>query len=243
MANSFYPDLQNSTFPGEIDVFTNFLNILATDGTLVNQYQTAMKAGDLATAQAILAQIPNASQKVLTADKLNKYKDAIIALERFWTTDIEPYIDTKQTEWENTIDLFSYIGEYNPSVQYQKNNLVDYTSLGIKMIYICTATPPIGTAPTNTSYWRVLTIQGVKGDSGVGLSFVFAWSAAQAYALQNVVSYENALWGCIQANTNQPPFDGSTYWQYVASLTGEKYPVQSTAPPGLSTGALWFQTL
>ena len=139
-----YPDLSTS-FPESIDVLTSWLNILASDVTLVNQYQTAMKAGDLATAQSILAQIPNANQKVLTADKLNKYKDAIIALERFWTTDIEPYIDTKQTEWENTIDLFSYIGEYNPAVQYQKNNLVGYTYLGVKMIYICTATPPIVT--------------------------------------------------------------------------------------------------
>lgn len=238
-----YNDLALTNFPNTPDSFVSMLNMLASDGTLVTQYQTAMKNGDTATAQTILASIPNASQKIITAEKLNKYSDAIVALERFWVTDIEPYIDTKQTEWENTIDLFSYIGEYSPSTQYQKNNLVDYTVSGLKLIYICTALPPVGTVPNNTSYWRALTVQGVKGDSGVGLSFVFEWSALTAYSVQNVVSYENALWGCIVPNTNQAPSEVSSYWEYIADLTGIKYPVQSNEPTGLSTGALWFRTL
>lgn len=242
--SSLYPDLPGTSFPSDgIDTFVTFLNMLATDGTLVNQYQTAMKAGDLATAQAILAQIPNANQKVLTADKLNKYKDAIVALERFWLADIEPYVGGKQVEWENIIDRFSYLGEYNPATQYQKNNMVEYLTGGVNLTYIAILQPPIGTSPTNTTYWRQITIQGVKGDSGTGMAFMFAWSASQPYVLNNVVTYDNALWGCKIANTNQPPFVGSTYWEYIFDIKSAIYPVQQAEPTGLSVGELWFRVL
>ena len=241
--SSLYPDLGSTSFPNSVDTFVTMLNMVATDGALVTQYQAAMNNGDLTTAQTILASIPSANQKIVTADKLNKFKDAILAVERFYLTDIVPYVNTKQTEWENTINLFSYIGVYSPSVQYQKNNLVEYTVSGINLLYICTNTPTIGTVPTNTLYWRPLSVQGVKGDAGVGYSFVFAWSGSTSYVLQNMVSYNNALWGCIVANTNQAPFVGSAYWTYVASIEGQIYPVQASEPVGLSTGSLWFRTL
>ena len=68
-----YPDLSNTTYPNTVDTFIQFLDIVASDGDLVKQYQIAMQNGDEATANAVLQQIPAYRQKLLTAQDLNKF--------------------------------------------------------------------------------------------------------------------------------------------------------------------------
>ena len=117
-----YPDLSNTTYPNTVDTFTQFLDIVASDGDLVKQYQVAMQNGDEATANAVLQQIPAYRQKLLTAQDLNKFIDAITATERFYKTDIVPYTNEKQAEWQGIIDQFTYLGDYNTETQYKTNN-------------------------------------------------------------------------------------------------------------------------
>jgi len=220
------------------------LNIVASDGPLIKQYQTALENGDKALAQSIYTQIPNADAKFADATKFNTLIDTCVALQNFYKTDIEPYITTKQTEWQGIIDQFSYQDVYNPATQYAKNNFVLYNFNGINLLYLCTLTPPTtGIAPTNVTYWRQLTIQGIKGDSGIGLAFLYGWNSATPYSEQDLVTYNNALWGCTLANTNQPPYEGSTYWSIVGAIGQAIYPFQAEAPTGLSVGELWFKIL
>lgn len=237
-------DLPFTTFPYTIQTFVTMLNMTASDGSLVKQFQTAMKNSNTALAQSIYAQITNADAKFIDATKLNTLMQTCVALQRFYKTDIEPYITTKQTEWQGIIDQFTYQEVYSPAVQYVKNNFVLYNFNGVNFLYICTLTPPtVGITPTNTTYWRQLTIQGIKGDSGIGLTFLYGWNSATPYNLQDLVTYNNALWGCTLANTNQPPFEGSTYWELVGSIGQTIYPFQADAPTGLSIGELWLKIL
>ena len=122
MVSILYPDLSNTTYPNTVDTFTQFLDILASDGDLVKQYQIAMQNGDTATANTVLQQIPAYRQKLLTAQDLNKFIDAIVAMERFYKTDIIPYTNEKQAEWQSIIDQFTYLGDYNTETQYKTNN-------------------------------------------------------------------------------------------------------------------------
>ena len=72
----------------------------------------------------------------------------------------------KVQKWKSIIDQFSYISQYNSTVVYKKNNMVLYNDGVNDLIYICTTTPPTnGYAPSNTTYWRTLTIKGQKGSS------------------------------------------------------------------------------
>ena len=112
-----YPDLSNTTYPNTVDTFIQFLDIVASDGDLVKQYQVAMQNGDEATANAVLQQIPAYRQKLLTAQDLNKFIDASTAAERFYKTDIVPYTNEKQAEWQGIIDQFTYLGDYNTETQ------------------------------------------------------------------------------------------------------------------------------
>ena len=193
-------------------------------------------------ANQILAQIPSGTQKIIKATDLNKITQAILAVERFYLTDIEPYLETQQQSWLDTINQFSYKGTWSSGSSYETNNIVTYTTGGYTFLFLATATPPTGIAPTNTTYWRVLTIQGQQGPSGEGLSYRQAWSSNTAYSEGDVVSYQGALWSATQASQNAEPTTGSQYWQQIMSLTAITYPIQDTQPTNLSPGGLWFNT-
>ena len=73
-----------SLFPGAIQTFPQMIDLTASDGTLAQQYQIAMQAGNLALAKQILAQIPNNQNKIITADYLNTINDTVVAVEQYF---------------------------------------------------------------------------------------------------------------------------------------------------------------
>jgi len=239
-----YSDLTFTTFPDSVQSFITMLNMAAEDAAAVTAYQKAMQEGDTVSAQTAFTRITNGNQKIIDATKMNTLMDTCVALQRFYSTDIQPYIATKQTEWSNRVNQFTYLGTYNSTTKYNAYNFVDYTTVGVKYVFICLSNDtPIGTDPTNTTYWRKLTIRGEQGvTGGSGLAFRFAWDSGTSYTVDNVVTYNNGVWGCIQNNINQPPVEGSQYWELIYNAHQNVYPVQSTQPSGLSTGYLWFQT-
>lgn len=237
------PDLSLELFPDQQDTFPTFLDITPSDGPIVRSYFNAIQAGNQALATQIFNTIPSASQKILTAQGLNKFSQCLVALERFYGDQIEPYIATKQTEWTDTINQFSWQGVYDPATQYYLNNYVTYTQAGVTNLYIATAQPQIGTLPTNPSYWRVLTIRGQAGVSGTGVSFTGTWVNTQAYVANDCVTYSGALWNCVVNNTAQVPYQGSNYWQLVYQSGLTVYPVSAAPPATPEDGTLWFQIL
>lgn len=242
MPNDLYSDLPLTNFPSSVDQFMTFLNIVATDGPLIAQYQAAMEAGNTTQANQILSQIPAATQKIITANSLNSLSQAMLAIERFYLTDIEPYITNLQQSWTNTIQQFSYEGTWESGTSYVVNNLVSYTVSGLNLIYIATSTPPVGTAPTNTQYWRVLTIQGQQGASGTGLSYRQEWNNSTTYNVNDAVTYDGAIYMAIQANQNREPSSNTQYWTLIMSLQNVSYPIQDTVPTNLEIDGLWFNT-
>ena len=237
-----YPDLSLTAFPGDIDSFTTWLDIIASDGALVLQYQQAMQSGNTVLANQILAQIPSASQKIIKATDLNKMTQAILAVERFYKTDVEPYIQEQQTNWLDTIQRFSYKGEWASGTTYEVNNFVSYTVSGATLIYLATSNPPVGTPPTNTNYWRLLSIQGQQGPSGEGVSYRQEWNSSAQYYTDDTVTYGGALWIATQDSQGQTPQSGSQYWELVMSLGLTTYPIQDSEPTGQEVGGLWFNT-
>lgn len=238
-----YPDLSLTVFPdGGIDTFTAWLNIVASDGPLIAQYQAALQAGNTTMANQILAQIPQGTQKIITAADLNKLTQAMLAVERFYKTDIEPYIQTQQESWLNTIQQFSYQGVWSSGTSYVTNNFVSYTVSGLTLLYLAISNPPVGTLPTNQTYWRLLTLQGQQGQSGQGLSYRQKWDVATLYDANTAVTYDGSLWMALRASQGQEPSVASQYWRQIMSLEATAYPIQATPPANQEVGALWFNT-
>lgn len=237
-----YPDLSLTNFPNSLDQFTTFLNIVSSDGLLIGQYQSAMQNGDTTLANQILTQIPQATQKIITAVDLNTLSQAMLAIERFYLNDIEPYIDDLHQSWLNTIQQFSYKGVWQSGTSYVTNNLVSYTTSGLNFVYIALSNVPIGISPTNQTYWRLLTIQGQQGASGEGLSYRQEWNSSTQYATNDAVTYGGALWMALQASQNRLPDTNPQYWQLVMNLKTVTYPIQDTVPTNLQVDGLWFNT-
>ena len=174
---------------------------------------------------------------------MNTLMDTCVALQRFYKSDIEPYLNSQHSSWTGRINQFNYVGRFSSSEQYLLNNFVLYNLNGVDQLYICTNKPPIGTTPTNTDYWRVLSIRGLQGESGIGIAFRYEWDSSASYFVQDVVSYDNGVWCCVQNNTNEAPSYDSPYWTNIYSPQQTIYPFQSTQPTGMKTGYLWFEIL
>lgn len=237
-----YPDLTLTSFPESVDTFVQMLDIVASDATNLSEYQTAMEEGNIAQANAALANMANGAQKILTADKINKIFNSIEALERFLASDIVPYVTQLQSNWQTEVGKFSYIGTYSSSTSYVVNNIVSSTSGADTLLYLCIKNGK-GKAVTNTSYWRQLTVRGIQGISGTGMSFLYEWNAATSYVAQDCVSYNGKLWGCVTANSNSAPSATNNKWQELMSITPTTYPVQTSQPAAQEPGDIWFQVV
>ena len=103
----------STLFPGAIQTFPQMIDLTASDGTLVQQYQAAMQAGNLALAKQILAQIPNNQNKIITADYLNTINDTVVAMEKYFQDRYSPaYIvsDTQPQSQEKSDFWFEVTG-------------------------------------------------------------------------------------------------------------------------------------
>ena len=241
-----YPQFPHSNFPDGLDSWETFLNVVETDAELLKQYQQYILDGDMVNAQIIYNQIPNADRKFVGALVFNQFADAIMALEAFYgNSGFEEYVAEKQVEWQAVIDKFSYVGIYNNNVQYQKNNIVLYNVNGQNYLFINTynGTTPIGTVPTNTSFWRQLTISGTKGDAGSSTTYYFEWNPIMEYKVNNVVSVDSSLYVALQDNTNTPPVTNPQYWQLIFQPITNHYPVQEEQPATASVGDFWFRII
>ena len=234
-----------SVFPNQIDNIPKFLDVTSKDGVLLKEFEKYMQANDLANANAVLNEIDNANQKIITATKMNQLRDCIIALENFYKTDIKQYTNQKQSEWQGIIDRFQFKGMYSSSINYEINNFVLFSDKGEYNLYIKTGANNVSSIPPNDErYWRKLTIKGHQGDSPVGATtFMFEWVSSQPYQENAIVAHNNKWWICLKPNTNSEPIEGSLDWKLIVEALQARYPVQKSMPVSQSKGELWFEVL
>ena len=242
--SDLYKDLAHTSFPDSIDNIPSFENITAKDLSNVNMFHYYLNMGDFSNALNILERKENYDKKFIDSGKLNKFRDALIALERYYKTDIQPYITQKQSEWQTIMNQFTYIGAWSSSATYTKNNMVSYKSGDDTHIYIAYKNVPKGTSVTNTSYWTLLSLQGESGSSGDGGAFRYEYSSSTAYTKNDIVSYNNCLWSAAKNTTGvTPSTSNSANWTLLLEIPPVSAPLQSSQPTGQSSGDLWFQTI
>ena len=87
-----------TSFPNALQTFPQMIDLLASDGSLAQQYQTAMQTGNLTLAKQILAQIPNNQSKIITADYLNTINDTVVAVEKYFQARYSPAYVVSNTQ-------------------------------------------------------------------------------------------------------------------------------------------------
>lgn len=235
----------SSKFPNEIDKFIPFLDLTTNDGEKIKKYEIAMQQNNFAEASRILATIENVEQKILSASRFNQIKDSVIATQEFYGKNVKPYIEQKQNEWENIISQFEFKGEYNSTTRYKINNMVSFISNGIKKIYLRINGDNLnGQPPSDTKYWRTLTVEGERGTTdGRTTTFYNDWSSSQTYNKNAIVVYNNKWWISKQTNLNKEPLEGGADWELLMVASQVIYPVQTNQPLAQEVGELWFKVI
>ena len=88
----------STSFPNAIQNFPQMIDLIASDGALVQQYQAAMQAGNVTLAKQILDQIPNNQSKIITADYLNTINDTVVAVEKYFQARYSPAYVVSNTQ-------------------------------------------------------------------------------------------------------------------------------------------------
>ena len=204
-----YTDLTETQFPDKVDDLSRMSDLTVSDVALVNQYYTYYNAGNLAAAAQLLIDNPTLMNKIFNAAKFNILRDALIALQRYYKSDVQTYIDSTRDSLQDEIDTFVPMGTYSSSTSYVKNNIVTYSGNGYICKQSCKGKTPGTTA--GADYWQLIASKGAKGDSGTGLTFRGTYSSATAYTKDDAVTDGHAIWAALKGSTGQTLVEGA-YW-------------------------------
>lgn len=227
--NQRYNDLENK-FPIEVDDFARYSDPNLAAMQYINQYYALYNAGDYAGANDILESYPQLKTMIVNAANMNKQRDAIISVQRFFFDEVQEYL----------VDIVKNKGMYSASTKYTKYDVVGYANNGTTEYFMGIAIDiPVGTSPLNADYYVPLVLRGEQGASGTGLSPRGVWNSSTSYSKDDCVSYNNFLWYALTNNVNKTPTYGGGYWASIEISAGGVY-VGNTAPE--STTTLWVDT-
>ena len=207
--SELYPDLDKTTFPEAID--QRYIMIdpsTASDLTAINSYNSYIDAGNMSAALGVLTDNPRLQRMMFNADKWNRHEDMIIAMQRYYDSDVQDYL----------VNIITYRGEWSNSVGYEKYDVVIVTQPGTSEAYMAISNVPTNTQPPNQTYWVPLTLKGDKGESGTGLSWRGTWGADTQYYQDDCVTYNNILWAATADNIADTPGDASANWEQIMAV-------------------------
>lgn len=219
-----YLDLTETNFPQAIDTFDRATDVTLDLLPLVNQYQNLYNNGKLKEAGQLLIEHPELQNCMINAKTINRCYDGIKALQRYYFSDIQKYIE----------ELIVYRGDYSSKNSYEKYDVCIYNSSA----YLCISDSEIGILPTNTSHWVQITLRGERGESGWGLSYNGEWSSVKTYNIYSCVTYNNCLYASIYDgdNVGKTPGQSSLYWSLVFDIS--KFTTYNNSSSNLSSTTL-----
>lgn len=229
-------DLTNrSTFPEQIDSFVELYDLPPNLATQARRYQelkmkptlTSLEQNEL---NGLTTQL---SQFIIMPETFNKFADAVVNVETFFTQEVMGFIEAKQVLWESYVKAFKYIGVHSASNAYKFQNMAK-SSVGD--VYLALKDVPTGTALTDTLYWQKISSKGDKGDVGLNVYYKGDFDPLKAYAVGDAVSYKGYIHYCKVATTaGVLPTDGTKWFLWDRNIVSE------TAPTTRQEGTIWVK--
>lgn len=147
--------------------------------------------------------------KSSTAISLNVIRSLLLNLQNTHNEDINVKLEGLLESFDFEVGKLIDCGEYINDRKYEVFNSVYYTD---NKYYHCIQSPPVGTLPTNTTYWKELNLIGKKGASSLGIEWRDNWNQFAPYIIKDVVIYDGTLWIAVNANINSIPSDSNPNW-------------------------------
>lgn len=216
----------------------HYQDIQIPDVVLRQQFRQYMETGQYAEALAILSNNGNQLKgKAYIADTINKIISGVINLQERYNTGVTVYLSDLAIQYNVLIDNLRKRGNWQSNIQYTPYNFVIYD----ENIYMCFQKPPLGTLPTDTTYWLFLGLRGSVGVPGTNVNMRYNWDAGTPYELNDLVVYNGNIYCAKNANTNVVPTDSNTWVLFLAVGEG-KINVGVTPPEKPARDMIWFQT-
>lgn len=223
--------------PNTLEYF-NCQDIQIPDVSIRNSFKSFMSNGQYSQALDLLQQnLPQLEGKAYLAELLNRLSTNIGVLQDNYFVEVEEYLSGLLSNYNTLIDNFIAKGAWNSQVEYTTYNFVVYNN----SIYMCIQNPPVGTEPTNTTYWLFLGLQGEEGTPGVNVNLRYNWSSALNYQINDVVVYDGNFYCATAPNINSVPTD-LTSWVLFLNVGEGKINVGVNPPDEPSSNMIWFQT-
>lgn len=160
---------------------------------------------------------------IITPETMNKFSDALVAVEKFFYSNVQGFIEERQKLWRTYVDQFKFIGKWSTGVEYKEQNLVSNSNGDL---YICKKDHRSnGDEPTsNTLIWGKLSAKGDKGDIGLNAIYKGDWNKSTTYKLGDAVTYiRQGEYGGItyiakKENVGKIPSDSKDDWMLYQQL-------------------------
>lgn len=203
MANTY------TTFPDSVQKFDLKTDVSSSVYTDWKQFNTYIANGQFANASTLLQTNIELQKCIIDSNYMNTVSKTVEEIEDLFLNEIQSYIH------ETVINK----GQWDVFTKYVKYNFVTYETDGVVQSYECLRDDtPLGTLPTNTTYWIPRVIRGERGASGIGLTPRGTWNSAVQYFQNDLVSYNNVVWAALEDNIGLYPNDSSQVWYSVLSM-------------------------
>lgn len=181
--------MSRSQFPQRIDSFTELFDLPADKVNAAIQLQTLKQKTILNNDEQnrITALTAQLQDYMITPETMNKLQDCIVALETFFDSNVRQYILSKQQEWDQYVNDFTYKGAWSNQAKYKRQNIIIYQG----NLYIVVKDVVADNAHTpnrDTDHYRQASEKGDKGDIGLNATFRGEWNGSTAYHAGDAVS-------------------------------------------------------
>lgn len=190
---SKYDDCPLSNFPAAEDNWARMSDLTPSLLAVASQYNTLWDAGDLDGASALLAANPELVKTIFNADKWNKLRDAVIAVERFFRTEVETFIERVGQQAIGINDDPGEEGEAMTAYSSQKVNLL-LNGMETALSEIRSVKLPASGWSASYPYSQTVSVQGLTTESNPILGKGLAGNESEA-----VVKAYNKAFGMIFA--------------------------------------------
>ena len=229
-----YLDGRRSVFPeGGYDQILELFSLPASQRNNMKRYQELKLKENLSTnEQNELNSLTITLQHyIISEERMNLFGDILINMQKFFTENVEPYIEDKKLEFQAEVDKLVARGEWQPNTQYFKKNIV--TSGGVGFI---AKLDSINQSPPSATYWSKIADKGEKGDPSLNINFKGVYDTAMAYVMGDAVTF-GGMWYYAKQNTKGNPPTNATYWELQTNQT-----LVSDIEPFDNRITLWINT-
>ena len=251
-----YLELTHSNYPQQKDKLMVFRDPSVSEVDLINQYNSLIASGQVASAIDILSANPSLNECIINADKLLSLHHSILAVQRFFYDNVQEKIyrmGQQKGDWHALMSS-------DASTEENKLNMYDivrYPIDGIKQYFMVISSEIMaGTLPTDASCYMQMTMKGDKGDTGytpvkgvdyfdgvdgapgLGMSPRGIWISNKQYYQYDLVSHNGFLWYALNDTVAEEPSDESSVWVKIPISLQIAY--GASMPINLEDGGLWM---